>query len=38
MSVRAQVARNLKGDECDENCQHQCGEGDRAKACSEEGE
>lgn len=38
MSVRAQVARNLKGDECDETCQHQCGEGDRAKACSEEGE
>ena len=38
MSIRAQVARDLKGDERDEESQHHRGECDRAEVLSDEGE
>ena len=38
MSIRVQVARDLEGDERNEDRQHQRGEGNRAEARSDEGE
>jgi len=36
--VRAQIARDLRGDERDEDSQRKCSEDDRTKARSDEGE
>ena len=38
MSIRTQIARDFKGGEHNEDYEHQCGEGDRAEARSDEGE
>lgn len=38
MSIRTQIARDFKGDERNEDYEHQCGEGNRSEARSDEGE
>ena len=38
MGIRAQIVRDLQGDERDEDSQQQCGKGNRAEARPDEGE